>query len=186
MEPRHLLHSALTHPPSVNVRRLKSGHPFVPAAQQLISLSDNNSIRAALWVDHDGMRRRSGCTTLRGFVLLSTTTLLEWLSQEQRGPAEPPPHRCRTFPILLVQMGYGPLCGLWVWRRRTNRPPCCPPMSNPSASSWTTWPDGSGRRTTQWMLNNCPEIQCSLAADCQNSLKRRRWNAFNADRTKNF
>ena len=87
MEPRHLLHSALTHPPSVNVRRLKSGHPFVPAAQQLISLSDNNSIRAALWVDHDGMRRRSGCTTLRGFVLLSTTTLLEWLSQEQRRSA---------------------------------------------------------------------------------------------------
>jgi len=26
--------------------------------------------------------------------------------------------------------------------------------------------------TTQWMLNTCPEIQCRLAADCQNSLKR--------------
>jgi len=25
---------------------------FVPAAQQLISLSDNNKIRAAHWVDH--------------------------------------------------------------------------------------------------------------------------------------
>ena len=33
-------------------------------------------------------------------------------------------HRCRTFPLLLVQMGYGLLCGLWVWRRRTNRRPC--------------------------------------------------------------
>ena len=38
--------------------------------------------------------------------------------------------------------------------------------------------------TTQWMLNTCPEIQCGLAADCQNSLKRWRRNAFDADRTK--
>ena len=61
------------------------------------------------------------------------------------GLAQPPSHRCRTFPPLFVQMGYGGLCSLWVWRRRTNRRPCCPPMSNPSTSSWTVWPDGSGR-----------------------------------------
>ena len=53
MEPGHLLHSALTCPPSANARRLKSRHPsFVPATQQLISLSDNNNIRAAHWADH--------------------------------------------------------------------------------------------------------------------------------------
>jgi len=40
------------------------------------------------------------------------------------GPAQPPPHRCRTSPLLLVQMRYGLVCGLWVWRRRTNRRPC--------------------------------------------------------------
>jgi len=61
------------------------------------------------------------------------------------GPVQPPLHRCRTFPLLLVQMGYGLLCGLWVWRRRTNRRPCCPPMSNPSTSPWTARPDGSRR-----------------------------------------
>jgi len=33
MEPGHLLHSALTRPSSANARRLKSRHPFVPAAQ---------------------------------------------------------------------------------------------------------------------------------------------------------
>jgi len=49
MEPRHLLPSALTQPPSANARRLKSGHPFVPTAQ-LISSSDNNS-SAAPWAD---------------------------------------------------------------------------------------------------------------------------------------
>jgi len=51
MEPGHLLHSALTRPSSAVARRLKSRHPFVPDAQQLISFSDSN-IRAAQWVDH--------------------------------------------------------------------------------------------------------------------------------------
>jgi len=52
MEPRHLLHSALTRPSSADAQRLKSRHPFVPAAQQLISSSDNNNIRAAHWADN--------------------------------------------------------------------------------------------------------------------------------------
>ena len=46
-----LLHSALTCTSSANARRLKSRHPFVPAAQHLISLSDNNNIRAGQWAD---------------------------------------------------------------------------------------------------------------------------------------
>ena len=52
MEPGHLLHSALTCPPSANARRLKSAHPLEAAAQQLISSSDNNNILAAFWADH--------------------------------------------------------------------------------------------------------------------------------------
>jgi len=51
MEPGHLLHSALTCPPSANARRLKPRHPFAPAAQQLIIFSDDN-ISAAHWADH--------------------------------------------------------------------------------------------------------------------------------------
>ena len=50
--PGHLLHSALIRPSSADARRLKSRHPFAPAAQQLISSSDNNNIRAAHWADH--------------------------------------------------------------------------------------------------------------------------------------
>jgi len=42
MEPGHLLHSALTRPSGATARSLKSRHPFVPAAQQLISFYDNN------------------------------------------------------------------------------------------------------------------------------------------------
>jgi len=36
---------------SADAWHLKSRHTFVPAAQQLISLSDNN-IHAAHWADH--------------------------------------------------------------------------------------------------------------------------------------
>jgi len=52
MDPGHLLNSALTRPSSAVARRLKSRHSFVPAAQQLISFSDNNNLRAAQWADH--------------------------------------------------------------------------------------------------------------------------------------
>jgi len=54
MEPGHLLHSALACPSSADARRLKSRHAFVPAAQQLISSSDNNNIQYV---------RRNGRTT---------------------------------------------------------------------------------------------------------------------------
>ena len=37
-------------------------------------------------------------------------------------------------------MGYGLLRGLWVWRRKTNRRPCRPPMSNPLTFPRTAWP----------------------------------------------
>jgi len=51
-EPGHLLHSAHTRPSSADAWRLKSRHPFVPAAQYLISSSDNNNIGSAQWADH--------------------------------------------------------------------------------------------------------------------------------------
>jgi len=51
MEPGNL-HSALTFPSSADSWPLKSRHPFVPAAQQLINFSDNNSIRETQWADH--------------------------------------------------------------------------------------------------------------------------------------
>jgi len=44
--------STYTRPSSAVARRLKSRHPFVPAAQQLISLSVNNNIRAVQLADH--------------------------------------------------------------------------------------------------------------------------------------
>ena len=63
IEPGHMLHSALTCRSSGNARYLKSRHPSLSAAQQLISPSDNRS--AALWTDH----RWNGWRTLRDSAL---------------------------------------------------------------------------------------------------------------------
>ena len=60
------------------------------------------------------------------------------------GPAYPSPHRYQTFPLLHTQMGYGPFCGSWAWRRRTNRLACCLPMSNQSTSLWSRVAVGAG------------------------------------------
>ena len=114
MGPGHLLHSALTRPPSADARRLKSRHPFVLAAQQLISLSDNSNIRAAQWADHQwNAEWADNPTRLRIFIPdTGTHPPRNDPPKKSLGPAQPPPHRCRTFPFLLVQMGYGLLCGL--------------------------------------------------------------------------
>ena len=76
-------------------------------------------------------------------------THTEWHSQEEPGSGITPP-------LLLVQMGYGLLCGLWVWRWRTNRRPCRLPMSNPSTSPWTAWPGGSGRWNNRMAAQHLP------------------------------
>ena len=70
MEPGHVLHSALTRPSSADARRLKSRHPFVPAAQQLISSPDNNNnICAAQWADYQwNVEWLDNTTRLRIFI----------------------------------------------------------------------------------------------------------------------
>jgi len=52
-----------------NARHLKSRHPFAPAAQQLISSSDDNNRNVALWADHHWNAERLESTTkLRAFI----------------------------------------------------------------------------------------------------------------------
>ena len=65
-------------------------------------------------------------------------------------PVQPPPQRCWTFPLLLTQMRCRHYCGMRVWRRWTNRWPCCPALLNPKTSQSSAWPDVSGWRKT-WM-----------------------------------
>ena len=88
VEPGHLLHSALTCSPGGNGRHLKSSHPFIPPAQQLISSSDDYNRRAACWADRRWNAEWMGNTTrLRTFIPDIGTHLLKWPCQERRGPA---------------------------------------------------------------------------------------------------
>jgi len=93
------------------------------------------------------------------------------------GPAQPSPHRCRTFPLMPVEMGYSLLCGLWVWRR-TNRRPCFPPLSNPSTSPLTTRPDGSGRWDNRMAAQYPPRYLGGLAVDKRTRSNERRSRCF--------
>ena len=84
MEPGHLLHSALTRPLSADARHLISRHPFVSAAQQLISSSDN--IRVAHWLDHQrNVEWTDNPTRLCIFITSTSTHPPEWPSQEELG-----------------------------------------------------------------------------------------------------
>ena len=89
---------------------------------------------------------RSGQTVTQASALSSPTpspTPLEWPSQEE--PASGLRPSVGRFRSCLYKRGMASFCGLWVWRRRTNHRPCCPPMSNPLTSPRTAWPDTSGR-----------------------------------------
>ena len=71
MDPGHLPHSALTCPSSANARCLKSRHPFVPTAQQLINLLTTTTYVWRSGRITNGMR--SGRTILQNSALLSPT-----------------------------------------------------------------------------------------------------------------
>ena len=178
MEPGHLLHSALTRPSSANARRLKSRHPFVPAAQQLIGLSDRNNIREAQWADHQWNVEWVEIPTRFRIFIPDTGThhpgmtlpLTEWVRLNRLRTSVGRFWSClyKWAWLLLVQMG----CDLWVWRRRTNGRQCCPPMSNPSTSSWTTGPDGSGRWDKRMAAQYLPLDLVRPSSGLKNPLKR--------------
>ena len=150
METGHLFHSALTYPLSGNAGHPKSRHPFVPAAQQLVSSYYNNK-SVAFWTNHlckveclDNNTRLCTCipeisTHTLGMILprnvcvqLSISTLVSDFSDP----------------------GYtndvSPFCGLWVWHTRTDHWPRCPPMSNPPNSLRSAW-----RFWVMRQLNDC-------------------------------
>jgi len=99
MEPGHLLHSALTCLPSGNSRHLKSRHPFVLAAQQLISTSDDTSRSAVLCADH-----RWNAESWRALQdsVLSSPPRPPGMAQPRTAIASDP---MSDISLLLVQMG---------------------------------------------------------------------------------
>ena len=69
LEPVHLLHSKLYAFANEHFRRLKSRHPFVPAAQQLLKKVDNLNISATNWADYKwSMDWKKNCSRLHTFL----------------------------------------------------------------------------------------------------------------------
>ena len=113
MEPGHLLDLALTRPSSADAWRLKSRHPFVLAAQQLISFSDNNNICLAHWADHQwNAEWMDNPTRLHILIPDTGTHPPEFPSQEEPGSSSTASAQVSDVSALLVQMGYGLHCGL--------------------------------------------------------------------------
>jgi len=144
----HLLHSALTRPSSANARRLKSRQPCVPAAQHLISSSDNN-IRAAQWADHQwNAEWADNLTRLRSPRHWHPTP---WMTLPRKACVRlnHPRTGDGRFRSCLYKWGMAP-----AWRR-TNRRPCCLQFSIHRPAHGLAVLDDE---TTEWLLNICPEI----------------------------
>jgi len=158
MDPRHLLHSALTCPSSGNAWHLQIKTPIC---------TRRTTTHQFMWRQQQMCGALGGSPMECGVVGRHYKTPyfhprhrhpLPWNGPAKNSvcPALLPPRRCRTFPLLLKRMGHGPFCGLWVWRRGINRRPCCPPMSNSSTSPWNARPDGSGRWDNRISAQNLP------------------------------
>ena len=159
MEPGHLLHSAITRPPGAAAQRLKSRHPFVPAAQQLISFSDNNNKRSAQWADRQcNAEWADNPTRLR--TSIPDTGSPPWNDHPQKnlGPAQPPPHQCWTFPLVLVLMGMASsaACECGAEEQTVGHVVLHCPLHRPrhGLHGLTVLDD----ETIEWLLNTCPEI----------------------------
>ena len=98
----------------------------------------------------------------------------EWSSQEELGSGLTASAPVSNVSASACTNGYGLLCGLWLRRRRTNCRPRCPPMSNPSTSTWTAWPDGSGRWDNRMAAQHLPRDLVSPSSGFNNWLERRR------------
>ena len=114
------------------------------------------------------------CLFVKSGFLHNKLHLLWAASKKSVCPAKPPPHRFLIFQLLLVQMGYGLLSGRWVLRRKTNRWPCCPPMSNTPKSSWAARPDVSGRWDNWVAAQHLPRDLMRHSSCKKNGLKRRK------------
>jgi len=83
--------------------------------------------------------------------------------------------KCRLafswYYLTKIQMLYSLLCSLWMCRRRTNRRPCCPPLSTPSTSPWTAWPDGAGQWDSWMAAQHLPRGIVRPSNGFNNSLK---------------
>jgi len=156
MEPGHLLHSALTRPSSANARRLKSRHPFVPAAQQLISSCDNNNMHVAHWADHQWNAEWADNPTRLCIFIPDTGTHPPGMTLPRRAWVRLNCLRTgvRRFHSCLYKLGVASSATVVHVVLR------CPIHRTPHGLHGLTVLDDD---TIEWLLNIYPEIECSQA-----------------------
>jgi len=156
----HLLHSALTRPPSAVARRLKSRCPFVPAAQQLISFSDNSNIRAAQWADHQWKMEWADNPTRLRTLIPDTGTYPPGITFPRRAWVR---LNClctgvKRFHSCLYKWGMASsaACDCGAEEQIVNHVVLqCPIHRPPYGLHGLTVLDDE---TTEWLLNTCPKI----------------------------
>ena len=73
LEPNHLLHHKIISPELRQSRCLKSRHPFVPAAKELLSNLNQLDVRAADWAEDSWRSEWNNCNTrLHHFICINT------------------------------------------------------------------------------------------------------------------
>ena len=76
-DPEHLLHERLNAMPFARYRQLKSRHPFVPAALELINEVDELNTSAAHWADYRwNKERQASSSRVHAFILNASTSPL--------------------------------------------------------------------------------------------------------------
>jgi len=152
--------------------------------RHLESLRKKLTSRVALLRRLAGSGWGAGAITLRTATLALVHLIAEycapvWCRSAHTRLVDP---HTRLLTLLLAQMGYGLLCGLWVWCRlqKNKSRPCCPPMSNPSASPGTARPDSSGRWGNRMAAQHLPRDLVQPSNGLKIWLKRRRKLQSNA------
>jgi len=159
MEPGHLLHSAFTHPMGVATRRLKSRHPFVAAAQQLISFSDNNNIHAVQLADHQWNAECADDLTRLRTLIPDTGTHTPGMTLPRKAWVRLNRLRSgvRRFHSCLYKWGMASsaACEFGAEQTVDHVVLRCPIHPPPHGLHGLTVLDD---KTTEWLLNTCPDI----------------------------
>ena len=137
-------------------RCLKSRHPFVAAAQQLISFSDNNSVRAAQWADHQWNAEWADNPTRLLTLIPDTGTHTPGMTLPRKAWVRL--NRLRTgvrrFHSCLYKWGMASSAACECGAEQTVDHVVlhCPIIRPPHGL--TVLDD----KTTEWLLNSCPDI----------------------------
>ena len=160
LDPDHLLYNNLNGPVERWYSRLKSRHPFLPAARELLDTISQLDIRAADWTDHTWSTEwQASSSRLRAFV---TDTGSSPLGLDLPRPAWVKFNRLRTgvgrFHSSMHKWGLAPSAACKCGAKEQTADHVvleCPVYRAPSGSHGLSVLDD---KTRAWLTTTCPEV----------------------------